>query len=279
MKISIALPSFNYARFLVPCLESIRQQNYANFEVLIADGGSTDRSLEIIHNYCDIDSRFKLVSTEDNGQADAIFKAFQHAIGDILCFLNADDAYICKDALSKVVNTFDSYDGVKIISLGGYYLDAYGVWIKPIKYRYHPMDGFHLMKYRTSVLQPATFWKKEVYESIEWPNNFHFVFDVVFFYAAYQKFSWLELAKPVAGYRLHGDNKSMTVRSERIAELAKFEQLKFGQHSMRAYYLKAIAMLIKSLENTGIIGKKLTNTIYMIVNGLAFLTCYRLPSI
>ncbi len=279
MKISIAVPSYNYARFLVPCLESIKQQNYIDYEVLIADGGSTDCSLEIINNYCNIDTRFKLVSTQDNGQADAIYKAFQHATGDILCFLNADDTYLCKDALSKVAITFDSYSDVKIISFGGYYIDADGFWLKPVKYRYHPMDGFHLMKYRTAVLQPATFWKKEVYESIEWPKQYHYVFDVVFFYVAYQKFSWLELAKPVAGYRLHGDNKSMTVRHGRIIELAKFEQLKFGQHSKRAYYLKAIAMLIQSLENTGVIGKKLTNIIYLIVNGLAFITCYLLPSI
>jgi len=59
------------------------------------------------------------------------------------------------------------------------------------------------MPCRTAVLQPATFWKKEVYDAIEWPREFNFVFDVVFFYAAYQKFSWLELTKPVTGYRLH----------------------------------------------------------------------------
>jgi len=64
MKISIAVPSYNYARFLEACLGSIKQQDYINYEVLIADGGSDDGSLEIIRHYCDEDDRFQLISTE-----------------------------------------------------------------------------------------------------------------------------------------------------------------------------------------------------------------------
>src|SRR5687767_1155856 len=131
MKISIAIPSYNYARFLEACLDSIRMQTYTNYEVLIADGGSNDGSLEIIRRFCSDDTRFKLVSVEDNGQADSIFKAFQHATGDILCFLNADDCYLCKDALSNVADAFISHESVQIVSFGGYYLDATGKLIKP----------------------------------------------------------------------------------------------------------------------------------------------------
>lgn len=273
------MPSYNYARFLEACLNSIKQQSYKNYEVLIADGGSNDGSLDIIHQFCDEDNRFQLVSTQDKGQADAIQKAFNVATGDIFCFLNADDVYLCNDVFNSVIRAFENYKKTSLVSFTGHYLDDKGNYIKPINYRYHPLDGFHLMKYRTAVLQPATFWRREVYESIIWPKNFHYVFDVVFFYAAYQKFSWIELAKPVAGYRLHGDNKSMTVRSKRINELAMFEQIKFGQHSFRVYYLKLIGQLIKTLENAGSVGINLSKFIYMIVNTLAYISCYRLPNI
>ncbi|HDY85186.1 hypothetical protein LCGC14_0881110 [marine sediment metagenome] len=279
MKISIAVPSYNYAKFLTACLDSIKQQNYKNFEVLIADGGSNDGSLDIIHKFCDEDERFQLVSTEDNGQADSIFKAFKYATGDVLCFLNADDCYLCQDALSNVIQTFQDYQSIQLVSFGGYYIDAEGRWIKPIHYRYHPLDGFHLMPYRTAVLQPGTFWRKEVYDPIEWPKNFNFVFDVVFFYAAFKKYSWLELTKPLAGYRLHGDNKSMTVRAGRVMELASFENIKFGKRSFRAFYLKVIAKALKGLEGLGLFGTRISQLIYIIVNGLAFISCYRLPSI
>jgi glycosyltransferase involved in cell wall biosynthesis len=279
MKISIAVPSYNYARFIYACLDSIKKQNYTNYEVLISDGGSDDGSLEIIRHFCNEDNRFQLVSTEDNGQADSIFKAFQHASGDILCFLNADDCYLCKDALSSVAEAFANHDDIQLVSFGGYYLDTAGKWIKPINFRYHPLDGFHMMPYRTAVLQPATFWKKCVYDASKWPKEFNFVFDIVFFYDAYQKYSWLELSKPIAGYRLHGKNKSMNVRSARILELATFEKVKFGQGSIRSHYLILVGQLVKSLEQLGKIGTRISNLIYLIVNALAFITCYRLPSI
>ena len=278
-KISIAVPSYNYAQYLTACLANIQQQDHKDFEVLIADGGSNDGSLEIIEKFCSEDPRFRLVSTSDEGQADSIHKAFQHASGDVLCFLNADDCYLSVDALSSVAQAFETYEGVDVLSFGGYYLDADGHWLRPIRYRFHPFDGFHLMPYRTAVIQPATFWRSNVYNPDEWPSNFNFVFDVVFFYRVYQKYSWLELPKPIAGYRLHGKNKSMLVKSARIRELAAFEVLKFGSSSLRAAYLRGLAMLVKVFESWGKFGIYLSRGLYMIVNGLAYLTCYRLPGI
>ena len=279
MKISIAVPSYNYARFITACLDSIRQQTHQDLEVLIADGGSNDGSLEIINQFCATDARFLLVSTSDEGQADAIYKAFAHATGDVLCFLNSDDCYLASDALSQVVEAFDNYQTVDVVSFGGYYLDADGRWLRPIQYRYHPLDGFHLMHYRTAVLQPATFWRARVYNPVNWPKHFNFVFDVVFFYSVYKKYSWLELHKPVAGYRLHGENKSMWVKSARISELADFEVIKFGKNSLRAFYLRGIAWIVSLFGRLGKLGLYCSKGLYFLVNGLAYLTCYRLPSI
>ena len=280
MKISIAVPSFNYAVFLEACLNSIKNQSYTDFEVLIADGGSSDGSLDIIRSYCSDDSRFQFVSMEDDGQSDAIYKAFRRATGGILCFLNADDCYISRDALACVINAFMSDKSVKIVSFGGYYIDELGRYTKPINYRYHPLDGQHLMRYRTAVLQPATYWKKDVFDATRWPRKFNYVFDVVFFYSIYQKaYKWVEFPEPIVGYRLHGKNKSMTVRPERIAELALFEEIKFGRNSVRSTYLKYVGKIVKGLDQLGAFGKLVSKCLYILVNGLAFITCYRLPTI
>lgn len=279
MKISIAVPSFNYARFLRQCLDSIATQSHQDIEVLIADGGSSDGSIEIIEAYCQADPRFKFVSRSDTGQADAIKRAFAHASGDILCFLNADDCFLHSDVFSTVVDDFQKNPQVSVLTYGGDYLDAEGSKIKRINYRYHPMDGFHWMRYRTAIIQPATFWLKHVYNPEEWPSNYHFVFDVVFFYQAYLKYQWLESSTPAAGYRLHGENKSMSVKSKRVFELAAFEELKFGNGSFRARYLKILATLISKLETMGSLGKRLTHAIYLFNNSLSFLSFYRIPGI
>lgn len=279
MKISVAVPSYNYAKYLDACLNSIKEQQYSNFEVLIADGGSRDGSLEIIERICSEDNRFKLVSREDEGQADSIFKAFNYANGDILCFLNADDCYLDNQVFSRVVQDFSNNQEVSVLTYGGYYLNAAGEKIKKINYRYHPLDGFHWMLYRTAIIQPATFWLKKVYDPKTWPSKFHYVFDVVFFYSAYLNYKWSEFPIPVAGYRLHGDNKSMSVKSKRIIELAAFEEIKFGNNCFRSSYLLWISYLVKKLEKIGSFGEKLTKFIYLIVNSLAFISFYRLPSI
>ncbi len=279
MKISIALPSYNHFNFIDACIRSIQNQDYHDFEVLIADGGSSDGSLDIIKNICDQDPRFKLVSKFDKGQADAIVKAYSFATGEIFCFLNSDDCFICSDALSSVAKAFDTYRNVDIISFSGYYIDAIGKYIKPVNLRYHPLDNFGLMKYRTAVLQPATFWRNHVYMSVPILTEFHYVFDSVFFYQIFKNFSWLELDKPVAGHRLHGSNKSLQIIYNRVKELAKFEEIKFGRYCTRSIYLFLIALLILFFNKIPFLGKKLNKFIYFCVNSLSFLTFYRFPSI
>jgi glycosyltransferase involved in cell wall biosynthesis len=279
MKISIAVPSYNYAQYLRQCLESIKKQDFSNFEVLIADGGSSDDSLDIIKKFCDDDARFRLVSIVDDGQADSICKAFSQATGDVLCFLNADDVFLCSDVLSQVVDTFSKYKGIDVVSFGGYYIDANGKYLKPVKLRYHPLDSAGWMRYRTAVLQPATFWQKRVQDCTSIDAKYHYVFDVVFFYQIFTKFSWLELNNPIVGHRLHGVNKSLQINHERIMELAQFERLKFGRYSCRAAYLLFIAVIVYGLDKIPFFNKALKKIVYCFVNSLSFISFYRIPSI
>ena len=273
MKVSIAVPSFNYINYLPACLDSLARQTHVDIEVLVADGGSNDGSVDIIERYCNRDERFLFVSRQDHGQADAINRAFAHATGDVLCFLNADDLYIRDDAIARVVDIFCAEPNLDLISFGGVYVDAAGEIIRPVRLRYHPMDGMVWMKYRTAVLQPGTFWRANVWRKHPFDIRFHYVFDVEFFWYAFQKYLWNEYSLPIAGYRLHGNNKSMMVRADRIRELADFERVKFGPLSFRAYYLDVIAFFV------GKSGFNVRRAIRFFVNSLSYATFYRLPGI
>lgn len=94
MRISILTPNFNGARWLAQCMDGVLAQELApgdELEYLFLDGGSTDGSLAIA------ESRrprlAALVSEKDNGPADALNKGFRMATGDLVGWLNADDAY------------------------------------------------------------------------------------------------------------------------------------------------------------------------------------------
>ena len=89
--ISIITVVKNAEETIEKSIQSVIRQKYDNIEYIIVDGGSTDKSLEIIKKYKDkID---KVVVEPDNGIWDAMNKGIKIASGDIIGFLNADDYY------------------------------------------------------------------------------------------------------------------------------------------------------------------------------------------
>lgn len=277
--ISVVVPSFNYAQFIDKCLNSIHFQDYPFFEVLICDGGSTDGSLSIIKNFTNADNRFKLISKKDAGQADAIKKGFDVAVGDVFAYLNADDVYLHANVFSRIIKEFSVRNSLELITCGGSFLDYKGASTKKVNYHYHPFGGIHLYKYRTAVLQPATFWKRNVFFKGVWRTDLQYTFDVVFFYFAFLKNNCMYIDIPVAGYRIHSDNKSVGLKPDRIIELAMFEGMKFGNSSFRKKYLLAIAKLVLHSDRLFFENKILRLLIYRVVNSISFISYYRLPGI
>src|SRR4051794_19575372 len=98
-RISIVTPSFNQAKFLEQTMDSVLSQGYPNLEYIVMDGGSTDRSVEIIRRYEKHLAYW--VSEKDEGAADAIARGFQRATGTIMAYLNSDDTYL-PDALNTI---------------------------------------------------------------------------------------------------------------------------------------------------------------------------------
>lgn len=89
VRISVVIVSFNQAAFLEAAIRSVVSQNYADLEIIIVDGGSTDGSIEIIETYR---SHFAHVIIEpDEGQSDALNKGLARATGEVMNWLCSDD--------------------------------------------------------------------------------------------------------------------------------------------------------------------------------------------
>jgi glycosyltransferase involved in cell wall biosynthesis len=279
VRVSIGVPSLNYGPFLGACLESIRSQTHSNLEVLIADGGSTDESLEVVESFVAADSRFRLISTADTGQADAVQKAFLASSGDVFGFLNADDCLLRDDTVELAVSTLREHTNSAIVSFGGWYINPAGARLKPVSRRYDPRSGTEGLRRRTALLQPGTFWRRAVQERFPFRTEMSYAFDVWFFYQAFQAYGWIFRPEQVAGYRLHGGNKSAGVRSDRVLELAEFESFKYGAGSLRAWYLQRIAVAVGAAERLSRGGAGARRALYVAVNSLSAATAYRLPGI
>lgn len=279
MKISIAVPSLNYGRYLRACLESIRLQTHADFEVLIADGGSTDDSLEVIREFVASDARFRLVSTSDTGQAEGVNTALAQAEGHIHGYLNADDEYLCNDALEAVAEAFTSYASMDLVSFRAWYVDVDSKPLRPVELRFNVRDNFGWMRRRTAVVQPATFWRSRVTRRFPFRGPMHYTFDSWFFYEAFGACSWMELTKPVAGMRAHPMNKSNKVIPARIREIAALEAFKYGEGAWRSRYISAVGVLVGLVGRIPLVGDRLRRLVYLVVNSLAYASFYRLPGI
>src|SRR5690349_2661306 len=103
MLVSILTPSYNQAKWLADNLRSVAAQDYPYIEHVVMDGGSTDGSVDILRH---ADSRVRWFSEADDGQSHALNKALAESHGDIIGWLNSDDAYFSPDAVSTVVRAF-----------------------------------------------------------------------------------------------------------------------------------------------------------------------------
>lgn len=89
--ISVIVPVYNAERYLKECLDSLLNQTYKNIEIICVDDGSTDHSLDILNFYHKKDDRVKVYTQKNSGPSAARNTALEHAKGDYISFVDADD--------------------------------------------------------------------------------------------------------------------------------------------------------------------------------------------
>lgn len=91
MKFSIILPVYKVEKYIKSCVDSILGQSFKEFEVILVDDGSPDKSPEICDEYAKKDSRVKVIHKPNGGQADARNVGLEAAQGDYICYVDSDD--------------------------------------------------------------------------------------------------------------------------------------------------------------------------------------------
>lgn len=115
--ISIIIPVFNSEKYLKQCIESVINQTYADFELLLINDGSTDYSGEICDEYALKDNRIKVFHQKNAGVSAARNLGLNHALGEWITFVDSDD-YVGIDFLKDfdleydliLLNTYKSVD-------------------------------------------------------------------------------------------------------------------------------------------------------------------------
>lgn len=108
--ISIIVPIYNAEKYLSYCVDSVLDQTYRDFELLLIDDGSTDRSSEICNKYAQHDTRIKVIHKSNTGVSDTRNCALDIAMGKYIIFMDADDCWTIKTALEQLFNIAEAND-------------------------------------------------------------------------------------------------------------------------------------------------------------------------
>ncbi|EAZ92455.1 glycosyltransferase family 2 protein [Crocosphaera chwakensis] len=103
--ISVITPVYKGEAFIESCIKVVIEQNCSDVEHIIVDGGSQDKTVDIIKQYAEKYPHLRWISEADQGQSDAMNKGINLAKGDILAILNVDD-YYQPNTLNRVLDIF-----------------------------------------------------------------------------------------------------------------------------------------------------------------------------
>ena len=237
LTISVVTPSFNQAVFLKRCLDSVAVQTYPALEHLVYDPGSTDGSIKILDKYTGV----TLFNEPDNGQADAVSKGIERSRGDIIAWVNSDDAYSNPDVFSKIVARFQQEDQPDIVYGKGIYTDANFNELKDAYINTNPETLSDRLQYGVSILQPAVFIKRDVFSKIGLLRTHrHFTMDYDLWIRAVKaglSFAYLDEDLAFASY--YPDNKTFSRRGESYLEICDLMKEHFGY--VHEYWLSRYA--------------------------------------
>jgi glycosyltransferase involved in cell wall biosynthesis len=206
MLVSVLTPSFEQARWLEDNLRSIEAQTYMPIEHVVVDGGSTDGSVRILENR----SREGLIwaSEPDNGQSDAINRAFARSSGEIIGWLNSDDAYFSSDVVARAVEVFERHPDIGVVYGHAALVNGDGMLLHVL---WTPTFAPAVLRAYNLICQPTVFVRRSVLGRPDFVDvAFDYSMDRELLLHLARRTRFFRLNRIVAIDRHHGQRKSLT---------------------------------------------------------------------
>ena len=259
-KISIVTPSYNQAAYLEQSIKSVLDQDYDGLEYVIIDGGSSDKSIDVIKRYEKKLSYW--VSEPDAGHADGINKGFAHTHAEIMGWINSSDVYY-PWTLKTVVQIFNDLPSVKWIS-GIPTLVSNEAIPKRIKPDYRNAYDF-LSGHYNWLQQESIFWRRSLWDEVggKLNTNLKYACDFELWLRFFQKTSLYFVNTIFAGFRTHENQRgaiaAAAYHAEAAAALAGFSRSFRNRDRSRANFIRLTnrnsGRLLRSLlKDFGLIG-------------------------
>lgn len=210
--VSIAIPSYNHDKYISDAINSVLNQTFNDFELIIIDDGSTDNSREIIRNHQREDGRIRTIFHENNqGIAKTINEIISIAQGKYIALLCSDDVWF-KNKLEEQIKILDENDDLVIWS-EGLIIDSYG---KSKEFFFTENENASDKKKSGQILDDllqcnyifssSIIVKRDNIKNIGFDENLTYLNDFKTMLGLAANYEYYFIPEPLACYRLHGKN-------------------------------------------------------------------------
>ena len=241
-KLSIITITYNSEAYLEDTIKSVLSQDYTEFEYLIIDGASKDKTVDIIKSYASEDTRIKWVSEPDKGISDAFNKGIALASGEIVGIINSDDRYL-PGAFSHVMKAYNSNPSFDV-----FHGDMLRLQGEKVLFHLVPADVKTHIWREMPVNHPTVFVTKKVYEKVggfELESRIAMDYDLVLrLYKAGFKFCYIP--EPLAAMRYGG--ASDTGYMEGLREVRRMT-IREGYPIYKAWFWFGYKAIISTIKN------------------------------
>jgi glycosyltransferase involved in cell wall biosynthesis len=202
--ISVLLPCFNAELYIGEAIQSILNQTYENFELLILDDGSTDNTKSIIQSFRD--SRIILLSENENkGIVYQLNKGIENARGEYIARMDADDVSF-PQRFQKQIEFLDEYSNRRIDVLG---TDAVSIGStnKPIIHlNYLPKQISFMLNFYCPILHPTVMMRRKIFQDgLKYPDGYKYAEDLALWRMIDTGKNIAILKESLLLYRIHQD--------------------------------------------------------------------------
>ena len=210
-KVSVLIPTYNYARYLPEAIESVLSQSYADFELLIIDDNSSDETTEIVSRYAEEDNRVSFrVNSRNIGMVENWNLCLREARGEYVKYLFGDDLLCSADALRLMVETLDNDPGISLVASARQIIDSAGRQVSILAHFPDSgcIDGRRVINrclrhQKNLVGEPTAVMFRKRMSGDGFNPEFRQIVDMEFWFRLLEKGGFSYINRPLAAFRRH----------------------------------------------------------------------------
>ena len=241
--VTIGLPFYNAEKYLALAIESVLQQTYTDWELLLLDDGSTDNSLSIAQSYAQKDSRIKVISDGKNKNlATRLNELPSLAQGLYLARMDADDI-MHSARIERQLAVLKAHPEIDVLGTNAYIINDENA-VTSTRYPLTPKNTLTRVK---SFIHPTIIAKKQWFLENPYDTKALRMEDAELWYRTHSKYHFVRLNEPLMFYREVGNNyykKYFLAQQSKAYIFNKYPNEGYWKQYFRSNFLKGIVYRI-----------------------------------